>query len=821
MTWGAETVVFFEIDQPFCLNTYGAAPCAAVLGTTGAIKCYNGRSTCQSVPTYNPGTLTLRFSMPNDDLIQYGNVIPSVISVSTTAGSINLGGMDPAASPLGQREAVTVKLNDHKHSDLLVDQYRLERITGAAAFSGVPLDPYNSGTFWGKWRARNPYATSYPSYRARIRRGFVGQALADMSVRSYVIDRVEVADDGTASFMLKDVFTKLQAKKSVAPLANKGALLAGISAVAGAATLTPAGIGNAEYGAAGHLVIGDELITFTRVGDNLTLTQRGALNTVAAAHDASDTVQMVLEFVAQSVTNIVYPLMLNFTPLLPTDLPKADWDAAATAAGMTNLYTAYITKPTPVEDLVGELSEQAGFSLYPNPATGLVEFIPLVAGAASVTVNDDGWIIDKSLSTKKQETKRVSEVWVYYGQKNPTVDLSEVTNYSSRKISDDPGAEQDAQYGAPAINEVFSRWIPQFGSASATQTAERLLTMFRDPPDEAKFSIHKNRTGILSPGGLLSIVTDHAQDVTGANATQTHAVISVQHDENEDVVQSQQTTFATPSGIRDVLIDSDTQNINLRTQHDLLFTAPTGTEHVRFTVLGGVRIGSVSTALHALRSGAWPAGVVLDLVISGGALDGASGVGGNGGNADGVAHTADAGTNGTVGGPALLAEAPINVTNNGEINGGGGGGGGGGGVVADRSLTIHVVGGSAAGAGRGNVAAAAGNVGLYSNPVGGFPDRSHNGNPASAASVAGSGTGGAAVGDVGAAGITYNGGAAGDGGDWGQPGQNGQPGAVTANSIGADTLGAAGLGAAAGAAVDGNAFVTWVVAGTLRGALNP
>ena len=101
MSYGDETVVFLEIDQPLCSLTYGSAPCAAVLGTTGAAKCYNSRATCQDVANYAPGTLTLRFARPQEDLLQYGNVIPSLVSVDTTPGSINLAAMDQGASALG------------------------------------------------------------------------------------------------------------------------------------------------------------------------------------------------------------------------------------------------------------------------------------------------------------------------------------------------------------------------------------------------------------------------------------------------------------------------------------------------------------------------------------------------------------------------------------------------------------------------------------------------------------------------------------------------------------------------------------------------
>lgn len=133
MDYGRETIVMLEIDVPQCTLTYGIAPCAAVLGTTGTRKCFNTRATCQDPANYTPGVLTLRFARPQEGLLQhYAPLIPSLIELETTPAAINLAAMDENTSALGSREVVTIQLEDHKHSDLQVDKYRLERITGEA-----------------------------------------------------------------------------------------------------------------------------------------------------------------------------------------------------------------------------------------------------------------------------------------------------------------------------------------------------------------------------------------------------------------------------------------------------------------------------------------------------------------------------------------------------------------------------------------------------------------------------------------------------------------------------------------------------------------
>lgn len=133
MDYGRETIRLLEIDQPLCARTYGQSPCAAALGATGTRKCFNTRFTCQDPENYSPGVIRLRFSNPQEGVLPYGPLIPSLADdLSTTPASINLAAMDRSASALGSREVVTIKLDDHLHSDHLVDPYRLERISGVA-----------------------------------------------------------------------------------------------------------------------------------------------------------------------------------------------------------------------------------------------------------------------------------------------------------------------------------------------------------------------------------------------------------------------------------------------------------------------------------------------------------------------------------------------------------------------------------------------------------------------------------------------------------------------------------------------------------------
>jgi hypothetical protein len=195
------------------------------------------------------------------------------------------------------------------------------------------------------------------------------------------------------------------------------------------------------------------------------------------------------------------------------------------------------------------------------------------------------------------------------------------------------------------------------------------------------------------------------------------------------------------------------------------------------TISPGIYISSNSTGTAALTvSGSFPAGVE---VVNNGFIIGMGGAGGNG-----HTYSGGGGTNGSAGGTAFLAQTPLTFTNSGTIAGGGGGGAGGGsGSTTDKSGTIIVNGG---GGGGGRSSAAANSAG-------------------------GGGTFPGSIGTLGAPGAGGSNGG-GSGGAWGTAGSNGSNLAQTPNR----SPTAAGAG---GAAVSGNANITWVATGTRLGAI--
>ena len=793
-----QRIILVEIDQPFCTRTYGVGPCTAVLGTTGQRKCFNTEATCQDPANYDGATeppITLSFTQPQDGLTEYGYLIPSLQSMSVTPAEVNLSAMERNSGALGQREVVTLRFTDHQHSDHKLDKYRLERESGAAQFSAVGYRPIDFGTFWGKWLARNPYHTAY---QIRIREGFVGDDVNDMRVRNYVIDRVEGPTNGSVTMVAKDLFSKIEKLKAVAPKASNGRMVAGVTAAASQVfTLAPAGIGNLEYPASGFVVIGEEEAAFTRSGDSVTLTTRGTGGTTAAAHSAEDKVQLVLVYTAQLAQDIVYDLLLNYTELVSAQLPIADWDIAM--AAITEQYTTHITEPTAVLDLIGELSEQAGFTIFPNLATGVIKMVPLRAAAPAYTIIDSKDMLEDSISVKRQDSRRVTQVHVYYGQRNVTGDLDDTKNYSSRAITVDPSAE--TQYGTPVIKQIFSRWLPQFSRAFALRIGERVLQLFRDPPLESKFKVHADVwSSRLELAQFITPLIDEIQDDIGEKRTTIQAVLSLEHEDDQLEVTSQQVTLTPedPTAERVIFVDSDTANLNMRAVHDLLYSAPTGVETVRFVVGDGVEVNSTSNTMFSIDTGDWPAGVSLTLEVIGN-VRAAGGKAGKGG-------VSGPGAAGSPGGVALKVRRALDLDGDGFIYAGGGGGGGGGGLWNRSLIPNRYIGGAGGGGGAGDVPGAAG--------AGGSSWNGASGTAGTAGTAADGGNPGSPGNEPGSFGGI--GGTAGAGGDPGVAGGNGGTSSSTGNPAFYTAYGG-GAGGAAGKSIEGIAFVTQIGTVTLVG----
>lgn len=647
-----EVLTYVELDIDFCENNYGVAPCTASIPTTGSAKCFNSKKTCQDRPNYNSGVVTLRFAKNTAYLPKDIECIPVIKGVSFTPAIISLG------EDLGQRATLSIVMEDIPHPDTSdgFDKYRTER----------DYDPFRQGTLFGKFRARQPFIRGRS---LRLIRGAVGQALGDMDVRHYVVDSFDgPTPQGMYTLVAKDVLKLADDDRAKAPRLSQGRLNAGIDASVTSFTLSPVGIGDAEYPAAGKVCLsGTEICTFTRSGNTMTIS-RGQFNTTAVAHSAGDRAQVCLEYNANEPSGIIYDLLVNFAGVDADYIPLADW-LLETSTYLVNLYTTLITEPTGVNSLMSELIQQAALAVWWDDQSQLIrlQVLRAVATNAAQFTPDNTW--ERSLTAKEQPDKRLSQVWTYYARRDPTRPLDEKSNYRASLLTADVVSESD--YGSAVIKLIFSRWIPQGGQTIAERLNNRVLGRYRDPPRRFNFDVTKNQTVTL--GGGYRIASHMIQADTGALTDTPIQVTKLNPDEDRFRVEGEEVLFTEYDSAdltnRVVILDANTNDINLRSLHDSIYPALTAADvlagvNVTFIVQAGVVVNGSSVAGQGIHVGSWVSGADLTLQNLG-RITGAGGRGGVSGN-----------PHGENGGTAIYTRTPIKLVDvAGQLWGGGGGGG--------------------------------------------------------------------------------------------------------------------------------------------------
>lgn len=688
----------------------------------------------------------------------------------------------------------------------------------ALAPEGTIYEPFDQGTYWGKWRNRNRYYLGRPM---RLRQGKVGDSLEQMEVRHYVIESVAgPTADGTFTVTGKDVLKLADDERAQAPLASPGELATAITEGGAPTDIDVENASLSDYPSSGHVRINSEVFTYTGITDTTAGVQlngvtRAQEDTKAQSHAQGDTVQRVLEYSSMRASDILNNILVNYTKIPASRIPLEDWNTEDDNH-IGRLYGGFITEPTPVKKLISELSRDAGFFIWDDVSVPEIKFRALrTPGVTAADVTDDR-IVGDAPDPEEQPKKRVSQVWVFFGRRDPTEEMDDTSNYRSISITVDSDAGSSFEYDQDAIEKIFSRWINRFNKPAANDVGQRVIDRFRDPPRSFTFQLPYFDPG-LDTGDLFNIITRTMQKETGAKDKRRSVVLSFERAKGRVIVEAEEFNFAgstEPGADREVIIDSDTLDFNLRDAYDSIYPAPDSNTVVTCRIENGIKVGATNASGPSFDVGSWPAGVTITVVING-RIQGAGGAGGDGGDANAIGDNliAQNGAAGQNGGTALFTRFPITVENNGSIWGGGGGGGGGGSAIYNNKPTGGAIsspfGGGGGGGGRGYTGGPGGAGGSAVNE---FPEdglAGSAGNPDSS----GSGGPGGSDPDVG------HGGTGGGGGSIAGNGAAGADGIIffsfSGNRNEAEANGAGG--GTDGDAVDGDSFVTYSVVGDIQG----
>jgi hypothetical protein len=536
-----------EIDLDLCSRVFGSSPCTAALSADVPNKCWNTRATCADPANYATGTpLALRFAMPQDGLPKGELIFPSLESPAAgTSTEINLGGVDQRTGALGRRETGSITLRDFTFHERGVDPYAAERVSGAAQNSGVGYDPAARSTFLRKTRRRNRY---YEGRALRVLDGYVGEALAAMDRRHFIITEWIENTDGTHTIKYADPLWRANADNAKAPTATAGRLAADIDAgYLGAVAINPPSIGS-DYAASGRVCIGSEIMTYTRSGDVLTITARGVDGTDAAGHSADDGVQDCLRYEATPIAEVIEDLLTTYAGVDGSFIDTAAWAAEAGRwlAGFD--LTVTIPKPEDVSALLAELT-QLGVFVWWDGAGQEVRLranrpIDTPEGETAAAVSDEADVLEGTLGIADMVKQRLSSVILYHGIVDPTSSATRGENYLRPQVVLDQDAGGADQYGSEKTHTIYSRWLgPAGNDAIASAVAGRYLARFRDPPRAVTWRADIAGKAKYPVAGLVDMTSRVLVDDDGAELATTLQILASREVEPGAVIEVKGQTF--------------------------------------------------------------------------------------------------------------------------------------------------------------------------------------------------------------------------------------------------------------------------------------
>jgi hypothetical protein len=494
---GRRPVQVLELDLDSCALAYGTAPCTAVLGVTGATKCFNTYPTCQSRPNFAKTTKTVRFSsLPLDPTV---GAIPSIISSDYAPTKIDPG------QGLGVRASVTIRLQDHRHNDSGQDPY-----LGSRGY-----DARDRGTFWPRFIARNRF---YQARTLRLLTGYLTESgafdPANFITSTFVIERIDGPDrNGQVTITGKDLLKLADDKRAQVPTATKGTLAADLTATGATFTMTPVDAADA-YGPSGTVCIDREIMTFTRAGATFTVT-RATDGTTADEHRTGDKVQLCLRYTNTLAHSIIYDLLTVHAGIPATFIDKPAWDAEAAVWLPDTVFSTVLTKPEGITTLLAELAESASLYLWWDERTQKIR-LRAIRPALPTEVrswNDNEHFLSNSVQLTEKPDDRVSQLWIYYGKADPTED-AKPENFTRVAIHADTDAESPLQYGESRIKTILSRWIPATNPSPAVKLGYAWLSKYRDNPRVLKVQIDAKDAAAWT-GDIVHITSAAIQDATG------------------------------------------------------------------------------------------------------------------------------------------------------------------------------------------------------------------------------------------------------------------------------------------------------------------
>jgi hypothetical protein len=267
-------------------------------------------------------------------------------------------------------------------------------------------------------------------------------------------------------------------------------------------------------------------VTFTGV-------TRGTDGSTAATHNVSALVQNCLRIVDQRVDDTLELLLETYGNIPATYLDLAGWATEVSTYLSFWRLNALITIPTSVTQLASDIQEQVLVNAWWDEKDALVK-LKAIRGvdAEPPLLTAENNIVSGSFVLTEKPRERVSQVWVYFDQRDKTRGANEEANFSSAVIVADLVAE--ALYDEPSIRKIYGTFLSS--EALAGTTASKIITRYVDVPSQVQFRMDaKDRAYWV--GDTVRISHPNDVDQYGNRRIRQWSIISAEEVEPGETVQ--------------------------------------------------------------------------------------------------------------------------------------------------------------------------------------------------------------------------------------------------------------------------------------------
>lgn len=731
---GRKAVTIFQIDLDKNDPAFDSV-FAADLSSFGTPK------TTNDIRAYKEGEIKT-YSFTNMQLFGI-EAFPGLINANSEPPKVNPG------QDIGVRATASITLKDFVSND----SYELQ---------GLYANRRVTGSFWAKMFARNEFKFR----NARILRGYTDNGhfdIANFETEHYVIDTYQGPSlDGNVQFGLVDILTLTDGINVKVPLVTSGILAAAITSASTTCTFNALNTA-AEYGTSGTWIIGDNIMTYTITSPTSANIVQNRFGTYAQDQEINSSIQRCLAWENKNVIDILLDIFA-LTEIPASAIPTAKWNALKTGELSIFNFTAVIYQPTEAKELINELIQHCGLTMYMDVVLNEITIVSSgVVANPVMTFTADEHFQQSTFSQQNMFEKLITNQFIRWGLRNHT--LNERTNYAknARAVNILQEGADRLRVGS-AGKDIQSRWLANNidGNQIALQIIDRKVAEFSSIPKQIKFKTDASYAGALPDSKRLWLGSTY-QVKLPKNC-------QVNPSANDVTLVLQCTSIRQGSdGLFEITGLSYNANIppkfdytiksgaylNYNLAADPAFAAiltAGGAKEYIVVVEQGALIGSSSIATAAFIQGSFPAGATLYL-INFGRIVGMGGRGGNGGyvSTEGGCVFSQ-GDNGANGGPALSLSTDTKIDTLYGIVGGGGGGGAGTAGICGASPRV----GKGGGGGQGHVGGEGGDAGLFNDIVTTTPKA-----PSGSINAPGSGVGYLSGGELGQQGQGTIGGAVG------------------------------------------------------------